>query len=111
MTPVIGVTATLKEDVDQVAGRPLGHVVRADLDYIAGVAEAGGAPVVLPPVGERRMAEAVIGGLDGLLLSGGSDLDPFYYGEEPPPGRGPTHPARAAFEVALLERSEERRVG
>ena len=56
MTPVIGVTATLKEDVDQVAERPLGHFVRADLDYVAGVAEAGGAPVVLPPVGERRMA-------------------------------------------------------
>ena len=103
MTPVIGVTATLKEDVDQVAERPLGHFVRADLDYVAGVAEAGGAPVVLPPVGERRMAEAVIGGLDGLLLSGGSDLDPGYYGEEPSPELGPTIPERDAFEVALLE--------
>src|SRR4028119_903167 len=51
MTPVIGVTATLKEDVDQVAERPLGHFVRADLDYVAGVAEAGGAPVVVPPGG------------------------------------------------------------
>jgi putative glutamine amidotransferase len=49
------------------------------------------------------MAEAVIGGLDGLLLSGGSDLDPFYYGEEPLPELGPTIPERDAFEVALLE--------
>ncbi len=103
MTPVIGVTATLKEDVDQVAERPLGYFVRADLDYVAGVAEAGGAPVVLPPLGEHRMAEAVIGGLDGLLLSGGSDLDPVYYGEEPLPELGPTIPERDAFEVALLE--------
>jgi putative glutamine amidotransferase len=103
LTPVIGVTATLKEDVDQVAERPLGHFVRADLDYVAGVAEAGGAPIVLPPVGERGMAEAVIGGLDGLLLSGGSDLDPRYYGERPIPELGPTIPERDAFEVALLE--------
>lgn len=103
MTPVIGVTATLKEDVDQVAERPLGHFVRADLDYVAGVAEAGGAPIVLPPLGEREMAEAVIGGLDGLLLSGGSDLDPGYYGEGPVPELGPTIPERDAFEVALLE--------
>jgi putative glutamine amidotransferase len=103
LTPIIGVTATLKEDVDQVAERPLGHFVRADLDYVAGVAEAGGAPVVLPPIGERSMAEAVIGGLDGLLLSGGSDLDPGYYGEEASPELGPTIPERDAFEVALLE--------
>jgi putative glutamine amidotransferase len=110
LTPIIGVTATLKEDVDQVAERPLGHFVRADLDYVAGVAEAGGAPVVLPPVGERRMAEAVIGGLDGLLLSGGSDLAPGYYGEMPSPNLGPTIPERDAFEVALLEAALRRRV-
>src|SRR4028118_1354902 len=89
MTPVIGVTATLKEDVDQVAERPLGHFVRADLDYVAGVAEAGGAPVVLPPVGERRMAEAVIGGLDGLLLSGGRGLHPPSHGAAPRRERRP----------------------
>ena len=40
MTPVIGVTATLKQDVDAVAERPLGRFVRADLDYVEGVAEA-----------------------------------------------------------------------
>ena len=103
MPPIIGVTATLKEDVDTVAERPLGKFVRADLDYVEGVAEAGGVPVVLPPIGERRTAEAVIGSLDGLLLSGGSDLDPGFYGEEPGPELGPTIPERDAFEVALAE--------
>lgn len=103
MPPIIGVTATLKEDVDTVAERPLGKFVRADLDYVEGVAEAGGVPVVLPPVGERRAAEALVGSLDGLLLSGGSDLDPRFYGEEPGPELGPTIPERDAFEVALAE--------
>lgn len=102
MAPVIGVTATLKEDVDQIADRPLGRFVRADLDYVEGVAHAGGVPVVLPPVGERRAAEAVIGGLDGLLLSGGSDLDPSYYGEKPIPELNVTLPERDAFEMALI---------
>lgn len=102
MAPVIGVTATLKEDIDQIADRPLGRFVRADLDYVEGVAHAGGVPVVLPPVGERRAAEAVIGGLDGLLLSGGSDLDPSYYGEKPLPELNVTLPERDAFEMALL---------
>src|ERR671917_1149347 len=103
MAPIIGVTATLKEDVDAVAERPLGKYVRADLDYIEGVVAAGGVPVVLPPIGGARVAETVVHGLDGLLLSGGSDLDPGYYGEEPMPELGPTIPERDAFEIPLLE--------
>lgn len=103
MAPIIGITATLKEDVESIAERPLGRFVRADLDYIDGVAGAGGVPVVLPPVGDERAAEAVIHGLDGLLLSGGSDLDPSYYGEEPSPELGVTLPERDAFEMALVD--------
>jgi putative glutamine amidotransferase len=101
LPPIIGITATLKEDVDAVAERPLGRFVRADLDYVEGVAGAGGAPVVLPP-GDEGAAAAVIGSLDGLLLSGGSDLDPGYYGEEPVPELGITLPERDAFEMALV---------
>jgi putative glutamine amidotransferase len=102
LPPIIGITATLKEDVDAVAERPLGRFVRADLDYVEGVAVAGGVPVVLPPAGNERAAEAVIQSLDGLLLSGGSDLDPHYYGEEPLPELGVTLPERDAFEMALV---------
>jgi putative glutamine amidotransferase len=102
LPPIIGITATLKEDVDAVAERPLGKFVRADLDYVDGVAGAGGVPVVLPPTGDERVAEAVIQNLDGLLLSGGSDLDPSYYGEEPVPELGITLPERDAFEMTLV---------
>jgi putative glutamine amidotransferase len=102
LPPIIGITATLKEDVDAVAERPLGKFVRADLDYVEGVAGAGGAPVVLPPTGDEGAAEAVIQSLDGLLLSGGSDLDPGYYGEEPVSELGITLPERDAFEMALV---------
>ena len=102
MPPIIGITATLKEDVDAVAERPLGRFVRADLDYVEGVAGAGGVPVVLPPTGGETAAEAVIQSLDGLLLSGGSDLDPGYYGEEPVPELGVTLPERDAFEMTLV---------
>ena len=63
---------------------------------------AGGVPVVLPPAGDERVAGAVVRSLDGLFLSGGSDLDPAYYGEEPAPELGPTIPERDAFEMALV---------
>ncbi len=110
MAPVIGVTATLRQDVDGVAQRPLGRFVRADFDYVEGVAAAGGVPVVLPPLVEPRAAEALLDGMDGLLLSGGSDLDPAYYGEEPVPELGVTIPERDAFEIALLEHALGRNI-
>lgn len=100
MAPVIGVTSTLKKDSDSVAQRPLGSFVRADFDYVEGVVQAGGVPVVLPPVAEA--AEEMAQSIDGLLLCGGTDLDPGYYGEEPIPELGETLPARDAFEMALL---------
>ena len=102
MAPIIGITGTLKEDVETVAERPLGRFLRADLDYVEGVVGAGGVPVVLPPVGDERVAGAVVRSLDGLLLSGGSDLDPGYYGEEPALELGPTLPERDTFEMALV---------
>ena len=110
MPPIIGITATLKEDVDAVAERPLGKFVRADLDYVEGVAGAGGVPVVLPPTGDEGAAEAMIQSLDGLLLSGGSDLDPGYYGEEPVPELGITLPERDAFEMTLVRLALRRRM-
>jgi len=108
VAPVIGVTATLKEDVDAVAERPLGRYVRADLDYLEGVVEAGGVPVVLPPVADSGAAETIAGGLDGLLLSGGSDLHPGYYGEDPIPELNVTIPERDAFEMELMEHALRR---
>lgn len=106
MAPVIGVTSTLKKDADSVAQRPLGSFVRADFDYVEGVARAGGIPVVLPAIAET--AEEVARRIDGLLLCGGSDLDPGYYGEEPIPELGVTLPERDAFEMALLDHALRR---
>jgi putative glutamine amidotransferase len=98
----------LKEDVEESATRPLGRFVRADYDYVDGVAQAGGAPVVLPPAMDAGAAKAVVDGLDGLLLSGGSDLDPSYYGEEPVPELDVTIPERDEMEMILLECALER---
>jgi putative glutamine amidotransferase len=106
LAPVIGVTASLREDPESDEPRPLGFFVRADLDYVDGVAQAGGVPVVLPPMVET--VEEIAERIDGLLLCGGSDLDPSYYGEEPIPELGATRPQRDAFEMALLEHALER---
>lgn len=106
MAPVIGVTSTLKKDTDSVAQRPLGSFVRADFDYVDGVVQAGGVPVVLPAVAE--VAEEMAQSIDGLLLCGGTDLDPSYYGEEPVPELNETLPERDAFEMAILKHALKR---
>src|SRR5688572_16083049 len=61
-----------------------------------------GVPVVLSPSLSLRAAETLHDGLDDLLLSGGPDLDPGYYGEGPIPELGTTIPEWDALEMALL---------
>src|SRR5215213_6077642 len=101
-SPKIGVMAALREEADSIAQNPLGRFVRTDIEYVKAVAEAGGMPVVLPPSISLRAAMALLDSVDGLLLSGGPDLDPGYYGEEPIPELGTTIPAWDALEMALL---------
>jgi putative glutamine amidotransferase len=49
------------------------------VEYVAGVVRAGGVPILLPPVPDEA-ARAALDGLDGLLLTGGGDVDPACYG-------------------------------
>lgn len=69
--------------------------------YVQSVAKAGGLPLVLSPLAGPEAADALLAGLDGLLLSGGDDLDPALYGAAPHPKLGPLDPPRDAFELAL----------
>lgn len=72
--------------------------------YAAAVEAAGGIPVVLPVLAPGKAAE-VLAHLQGLLLSGGVDLDPSHYGEDPLPGLGRVTPERDAFELALARQA------
>jgi putative glutamine amidotransferase len=67
--------------------------------YALRVAQAGAIPVLLPPVAG---VETVAGRLDGLVLSGGGDIDPARYGAERDPKCGPPRPDRDEAELALL---------
>ena len=75
--------------------------------YFELVAAAGGRPLLLPPPsaglgGPEAGADEVIEVLDGLVLTGGGDVDPLAYGEEPGPEVGGVDPNRDASERALL---------
>ena len=73
-------------------------------DYARGVLAAGGLPVFLPTCADPAdYAER----LDGLLLSGGADIDPARYGQTPCAELFTPEPARDAFEIGLLDGAAE----
>jgi len=97
--PAIGVT------IENARQEP--EVFRLREDYVRSVETAGGLPLVLAP-GRPEDAAEVLGRVDALLLTGGADLDPKYYGEKPHPQLGPTFEERDAFELALVREALRR---
>lgn len=84
------------------------HELQFDLhfsDYPASVAAAGGIPVELTRDAD---VEELMARLDGLILSGGADVEPARYGHDPDDDLGSTEPDRDEWELALLR--EARRI-
>lgn len=77
--------------------------------YAEAVEAAGGIPVYIPLIPEDDWLAALVGRLDGLVLSGSnSDLDPMLYGEEPHPRLGDVIPERDETDLKLLELADLR---
>lgn len=54
--------------------------------YYKAVAEAGGTPVIMPPLADKDVIINTLNAVDGLLLTGGGDINPLWAGQEPSPG-------------------------
>ncbi len=79
--------------------------------YFTSVTDAGGIAVLLPPQPRpEEAAQAVLDGLDGLVLTGGLDVDPSLYGAARHPLTDPARADRDAWELALFRGAEERRL-
>jgi putative glutamine amidotransferase len=71
-------------------------------DYDAAVRRAGATP---RPLSLDDPATSALDGVDGLLLTGGDDVDPALYGEAPHPTYDVSEPGRDAFEIDLVRRA------
>lgn len=101
MKPLIGVTgAPLVE-----GNRDWVYNTR---DYFRAVQNAGGIPVLLPFIETNEQAAEILDRIDGLLLSGGADIHPRYFGEEIHPNCGAIEPERDATELALARLAIQR---
>ena len=72
--PVIGITANYAEGEARLMDR-----------YYKQVVSAGGVPVLIPPVADKDVIINTLKSIDGLLLTGGGDINPLWSGEQPSP--------------------------
>ncbi|MDI9260249.1 gamma-glutamyl-gamma-aminobutyrate hydrolase family protein [Alicyclobacillus sendaiensis] len=100
--PLIGLTGSHELRQSAVPGVPLQAVMLTD-DYARGVERAGGLPVVVPYLADEASAIELGMRLDGLVLTGGNDVDPNLYGQEPLQGLGALEPERDRLEMLLVQ--------
>jgi putative glutamine amidotransferase len=96
--PIIGVTLFEGDEPGMRAVRE---------DYVRSVERADAVPVVLPPV-RPEDAPLILDRVDGVLLSGGGDLDPMLYRQTPHPKLGRVDRRRDDFELALVREALRR---
>jgi putative glutamine amidotransferase len=95
--PVVGIT-TYVEEASWGHWRLDAALIPAM--YVEMLERAGARALLVPP--SEDGVEETLDALDGLLLSGGADLDPDSYGSEPHPATAGTRPGRDRAELALL---------
>ena len=97
--PVIGITANFN-DGDTTLNKP----------YYAQVVAAGGVPMLIPPVADRDVLISTLDRIDGLLLSGGADINPLWAGEEPSPNLHHINAERDLPELLLTQLAYNRQI-
>lgn len=102
--PVLGLTSYLQQAQSGVWDVRAGFLPAI---YIEGVNLAGGIAVLLPPQPvDGDIADRILDGLDGLVITGGRDVGPENYGQQPHPTTDPSvaeNQQRDAFELALFD--------
>ena len=97
--PVIGITGNFGDKGCELAE-----------GYFESILRAGGTPVVLPPTEDHEALVSILDRIDGLLLSGGADLNPLYVGEEPATALGGINPRRDLPELLLTRLAFDRQL-
>ncbi len=97
--PVIGITGNYAELTCKLAE-----------GYYKSIVQAGGVPVIIPPISETDVIINTLERLDALVLSGGADYDPHYAGEEPWPTLGDINAERDLPELFITQLAYNRQL-
>ncbi len=100
MCPLIGIPA--QADFREGSGRPIYCNNRA---YVHAIEHAGGVPVLIPMLHDLSLLESLLMRLDGIVFSGGVDIQPRYYHEEKQPWLGEVDERLDEMETHLMRRA------
>ena len=97
--PIIGITSAYEEE------KELKHYHRTTvcIDYAESIVKAGGIPLVIPVLNDREVIKSQLELVDGLLMSGGVDINPRYYNQDFLEGMKLVSPERDRHEWIILE--------
>ena len=106
--PIIGISSSvIVDEAGSFAGYKRAYVNK---DYVDAVVRAGGVPLIIPFSTDKEVIISQAQLIDGLILSGGHDISPYNYGQEPSQKIGETFPERDTYEIILLEESKKRNI-
>jgi len=100
-SPAVAVSATS----DVRPGNP--HRLRLNSTYIISLESAGLIPLVIPPLRSAAAARDIVSRVDGLVLTGGEDVEPSLYGQPRSPECGVSNESRDRTEIALISAARE----
>lgn len=101
-TPLIGMLPDIETVVD---GELVMRRTYMNNGYIDAVLKSGGNPVILPFVDDEAILWESIQNLDGLIITGGRDVDPYTYREEPLLGLGNFCPERDLHDLRAIRKA------
>jgi putative glutamine amidotransferase len=108
---LIGVTTSEVRRAETISpipqGEPPMHEMALGLTYLKAIEASGGLPVVIPPL-RLELIEPLLDKVAGICLSGGPDLHPRAYGQQPGRHLGPTEPDLDRFELAIASAADQR---
>lgn len=78
--------------------------------YVKSVRRAGGVPLIIPITSDEAELKAVLKVVDGIIMTGGEDIAPHLYGEEPIPELGKVYAERDEFDLKLIKMAVEKKL-
>lgn len=107
---LMGQNAPLQSDVRPLIGVSCSHPGNNSstrMTYTNSVIKAGGTPVLIPVTTDSVVLKDILDRVDGLLLIGGGDIHPSYYGEEAVPELGEVDSLRDVYDIALIQMAHD----
>ena len=98
-SPLIGISTSLSEKTSYVNNT-----------YIISVIKAGGTPVMIPNTTDMEVLHKIVNQLDGIILTGGDDVNPAWYNEDPKRQLGSIAPERDIYDLNLAKLAYEKQI-